>query len=124
MTVLTRQTSTAVFPSGATVRKTDYSRGDLETALKGQDAVISTVGPAGFLEQKTVIDAAVASGVKRYLPSEFSTNTLHPGVCELVPVFQTKKEILDYLQTKEQHGLTWTGLATGPLLDWVCWTHS
>ena len=36
----------------------------LTSALRGQDAVVSTVGNAGFLGQKVVIDAAVAAGVK------------------------------------------------------------
>jgi hypothetical protein len=74
----------------------------------------------GFQEQKSIINAAVKAGVKRFLPSEFSANTCSEVVRSLVPVFQAKQEVLAYLKEQESTGLTWTGLATGPLLDWVC----
>lgn len=57
--------------------------------------------------------------VKRFLPSEFSSNTLSDTVQELVPVFQSKKEVLDYLKSKEIEGMSWTGIASGLLFDWV-----
>jgi DNA-binding NarL/FixJ family response regulator len=85
--------------------------------LRGQDAVISAIGATGFQSQKTVIDAAIAAGVRRFLPSEFSANTLSDAVRSLVPAFVPKMEILDYLKEKGSTGLTWTGLAVGALLD-------
>ena len=88
-------------------------------AFTGQDAIVSTIGAAGLTQQKAFIDAAVKAGVKRFLPSELSTNTRSDAVRELLPLFEAKQEILNYLQEKEGTGLTWTGLATGPLLDWV-----
>ena len=65
------------------------------------------------------IDAAVKAGVKRFIPSELSTNTLSDAVRQLVPVFGAKKAILDYLKDRESSGLTWTGLSGGLMLDWV-----
>jgi hypothetical protein len=116
---LSRKTSTGTFPDGIKVYKTDFSESDLLTAFKGQDAIVSTVGAGGFAEQTTIINAAVAAGVKRFMPSELSVNTLSKTVQDLVPIFQAKKEVLDYLGTKESEGLSWTGIATGPLFDWV-----
>lgn len=119
VTILTRESSIASFPATAKVVKAPYSAVELAKAFKGQDAVISAVGAGGFLEQKLFIDAAISSGVQRFIPSELSSNTLSDAVRQLVPVFEPKKEVLDYLKEKEGTGLTWTGLATGPMLDWV-----
>jgi hypothetical protein len=66
-----------------------------------------------------MIDAAIQAGVKRFLPSELSANGIAKAARELVPPFQQKWEVLEYLKEKEGQGLSWTGLATGPLLDWV-----
>ena len=121
VTILSRTNSESSFPAGARVRKVDYdSHAELVEALHGIEAVVCAVGAAGFEGQKRIIDAAIAAGVQRYLPSEFSSNTKSQRVQELVPAFKPKTEVLHYLRTKESTGLTWTGLCTGPLLDWVC----
>ncbi|KAI9881752.1 MAG: hypothetical protein M1823_006537, partial [Watsoniomyces obsoletus] len=99
-------------------QKVPYTESELAKVFEGQDAVISAVGAAGFQEQKVFIDAAIKASVKRFLPSEFSSSTLNEAARRLVPVFELKKQVLDYLKEKESTGLTWTGLATGPLLDW------
>ncbi|KAH9217034.1 NmrA-like family protein [Leptodontidium sp. 2 PMI_412] len=117
VTVLTRSSSTAIFPTDITTRKTDYSAADLIKAFAGQDAVISVVGLSGFTEQKSFIDAAISAGVKRFIPSEFSSNTLSPAVLQLLPIFAQKKEVLDYLKEKEGSGLTWTAIWPALLFD-------
>lgn len=124
LTLLTRPSSAASLPSNlpTNVRtvSADYTIADLTIAFTGQDAVVSAVGAAAFASQKLLIDAAVAAGVRRFLPSEFSVNSDAKAVRELVPVFQAKDAVLQHLKAKENEGLTWTGLAVGPLLDWVC----
>jgi hypothetical protein len=117
--VLSRSSSSATFPAGFTIHKSDFSEQDLVSAFKGQDAVISVVGLGGFTEQKKFIDAAVSAGVKRFIPSEFSANTLSPAVLQLLPVFEQKKEVLEYLRTKEASGLTWTAIWTALFFDLV-----
>lgn len=120
VTVLSRTSSEATFPADVTVHKTDFSDADLELAFKGQDAVISLVGATAFGEQIKFIDAAIRAGVKRFIPSEFSANTLSDAVRQLLPLWEQKKAILDYLKSKESDGFTWTGIATALLFDWVC----
>jgi uncharacterized protein YbjT (DUF2867 family) len=72
----TRQQSAATFPARVTDNKIDTTSTDtLTKALKGQDAVVSTVGTAAASTQKTIIDAAIAAHVKRFIPSEFGYNT-------------------------------------------------
>ena len=67
-------------------------------------------------EQKKVIDAAIKAGVKRFLPSEFGSNTKNKKGQELVPIFKNKVQIVDYLKTKK---ISWTVVATGPIIDRV-----
>jgi hypothetical protein len=122
ITVLTRPTSKSTFPASATVIKTDYSPSSLASAFKDQDAVISIVGNEGFADQAKIIDAAIAAGVKRFIPSEFGSDTANPTVREIVPVFNGKKQVVDYLKTKESATFSWTAFITGPFFDWVC-TH-
>ncbi|KAM0542851.1 hypothetical protein ACHAPJ_012574 [Fusarium lateritium] len=118
ITVLARKESTTTFAKEVNVRKTDFSESDLIDALRGQDAVISTLGVEGFGEQQKVVDAAVQAGVRRFLPSEFSSSSEDPAVLQLMPLFEQKKNLVEYLKSKENDGLTWTGLATGLLFDW------
>jgi len=119
VTVLSRPTSKSTFPSEAHVIKTDYSPDSLASAFKGQDAVISIVGNEGFAEQAKIIDAAVRAGVKRFIPSEFGSDTASETVRGIVPIFNGKKQVVDYLKSKESDTFSWTALITGPFFDWV-----
>lgn len=119
VTVLSRSESKATFPGNVVVHRSDFSANDLEAAFQGQDAVISAVGASAFNEQKKLVDAAVRAGVKRFIPSEFSVSSQNETVVQLLPLFGQKKELIEYLQTKELDGLSWTGIATSGLFDWV-----
>jgi uncharacterized protein YbjT (DUF2867 family) len=119
VTVLSREDSKSTFPSEAKVVKTDYSPESLAKAFDGQDAVISIVGNAGFADQTKIIDAAVAAGVKRFVPSEFGSDTDNSDVRAIVPIFNGKKQVVDYLKGKESDTFSWTALITGPFFDWV-----
>ncbi|EPS37129.1 hypothetical protein H072_9275 [Dactylellina haptotyla CBS 200.50] len=109
--------SSSSYPANIPVITTDYSPASLEAAFKGQDAVVSVIAGAALGEQKKLIDAAVASGVKRFIPSEFGSNTENKEAQELVPVFSRKVEIKEYLERNKDRGLTWTGLVVGPVFD-------
>ncbi|KAF3941854.1 hypothetical protein ABW19_dt0206704 [Dactylella cylindrospora] len=117
VSVLTRASSSSTFPAAATIIKSDYSPSSLEEAFKGQDAIVSVIAGAGLGEQKKLVDAAVASGVKRFIPSEFGSNTNNKEAQELVPVFSRKVEVKEYLEEKIKEGLTWTGIVVGPVFD-------
>ena len=69
VTVATRLESQAVFPKHVLVVRVDYSsRQALVDAFSGQDAVVLTVGVRTITSQYKFIDAAVAAGVKRFIP--------------------------------------------------------
>ncbi|KZF22473.1 NAD(P)-binding protein [Xylona heveae TC161] len=118
ISVLSRASSAATFPPYVTVHKTEYSHSSLVKTLRGQDAVVSTVGGIALSDQKKIIDAAIEAGVKRFIPSEFGSNIWDKKTLELVPVFGKKKDVVEYLRSKESDGLTWTDIITGPFFDW------
>jgi uncharacterized protein YbjT (DUF2867 family) len=118
--VLSRESSKATFPSSVKVLNADYSSLEsLTQALKGQDAVVSAVGPEGLLAQALIFDAAVAAGVKRFIPSEYGCDTSNEKTSQL-PVFGYKVATAKHLQAKVAEGAatTYTLLYSGPFLDW------
>ncbi|KAH7388957.1 hypothetical protein BKA64DRAFT_735099 [Cadophora sp. MPI-SDFR-AT-0126] len=120
VTVITRPVSKSTFPSEVKVIKADYTSVDsLTSALKGQDAVVSTVGTDGFQGQAILIDAAIAAGVKRILPSEFGSDYSNPKSAAL-PVFGYKVAIRKHLEDKIAAGanITYTYVVNSLFLDW------
>jgi hypothetical protein len=125
VSILTRDFSNPT-PSGITAIQTDYSEASLLQALQGQDAAVSTIGALGTLTQTKLIDAAVAAGVKRYIPSDFAPNTPELGAMEkvlpeLYMRLRPKATVINYLKTQaETHPeFSWTAIGSGPLFDWV-----
>ena len=117
VTALTRQSSTSTPPSGIKAIPVDYdSVASLTTALKGQDAVVSTL--SHMTNAIPLIDAAIAAGVTRVLPSEFGCDTSNPNARKL-PIFGGKVKTSDYLAEKAKEGkISYTLVETGPFLDW------
>ncbi|KAF8853459.1 isoflavone reductase family protein-like protein CipA [Acephala macrosclerotiorum] len=120
VTAVSREGSKSTFPSSVKVVKADYSSVDsLTTAFKGQDAIISAVSTEGFLGQLVLIDAAIAAGVKRFLPSEFGSDLSHPVTSKL-PVFGYKLAVRKHIEEKVAAGadITYTYVVNGAFLDW------
>jgi hypothetical protein len=94
----------------------------LKSAFDGQDAVVSVVATMAIASQRVAIDAAVAAGVKRFVPSEFGINTRKVQGTTIGKILAGKIAIVDYLneKSKENPTFTWTGLSTGLFFDWVC----
>ena len=109
------------FPDGVNVVTTDYTPSSLQSALKGQDAVVCCVGYPGLMSQVAVIEAAEAVGVHRFIPSEFGNDTLIAGLDEMEKLMLTKRQVLERLQAvaEKNENFSWTALATGPFIDWV-----
>jgi len=126
VTGITREASTnstPKFPDGLAVKKVDFESFDaLKSAFDGQDAVVSVVATMAIASQRVAIDAAVAAGVKRFVPSEFGINTRKVQGTTIGKILAGKIAIVDYLneKSKENPTFTWTGLSTGLFFDWVC----
>ncbi|KAJ4994313.1 isoflavone reductase family protein [Stagonosporopsis vannaccii] len=117
-TVLSREGSSSTFPSGVKVLRANYDSVDsLKQAFQGQDAVISLVGGGALGDQNKLIDASIAAGVKRFIPSEFGSNTPDSRTRAVVPVFEAKIGTVNYLKSKGD-SITWTSIITGPFFDW------
>ncbi|GFG16747.1 isoflavone reductase-like protein [Aspergillus udagawae] len=121
VTVLTRSRSSIQgVPTGVEVTEVDYASADsLEHALRGHDAVVSTISPAGFMIQKPAIDASIRAGVKRFIPADFGALSTAPEAQGL-PVHARPLEIQNYLKEKAHSGeLEYTIFAVGVFLDYI-----
>ncbi|KAK3985295.1 hypothetical protein QBC44DRAFT_275565 [Cladorrhinum sp. PSN332] len=114
--------STPTYPDIVNIKKVDYTSYDaLLSAFTGQDAVVSVIGTAGVRHQKVAVDAAIAAGVKRFIPSEFGINTRKVRDLPIGEILAGKIAIVDYLQEKAKDSegkFTWTGITTGLFFDW------
>ena len=119
MTVLTRTSSSHSFPSSVTVIAVDYESLDsLTNALKGQDAVVSTLASLAIGNQLLLVEAAAKAGVKRFIPSEFGSNLLNEKTRAL-PVYKDKVAVQEALKKEAAAGgMTYTLVFNGPFLDW------
>lgn len=121
VTVLTRKSSNHSFPSSVNVIPVDYdSLESLTNALKGQDALVSTLAGVALDKQLLMVEAASKAGVKRFIPSEFGSNTLNEKTSAL-PFFKDKVAVLDALKKEAESGssgMSYTAICTGPFLDW------
>ncbi|PYH46050.1 aromatic alcohol reductase [Aspergillus saccharolyticus JOP 1030-1] len=118
VTALTRQDSNKTFDERVKVSAVDYdSPESLQSALQGQDVVVDARAIVPSESTIRLIDAAIAAGVTRFIPSEFGTDTLNPRSAEL-PVFANKVASRQYLeQVAQSSPLSYSLLFTGPFLD-------
>ncbi|KXJ93683.1 isoflavone reductase family protein-like protein CipA [Microdochium bolleyi] len=121
--VLSTTGSTSAFPAGTDVVKVDYtSVSSLTSALQGIDAVVSAAGNEGIPGQKVLIDAAIAAGVRRFLPSEFGSDLAVPKT-KALPVFYFKVQTAEYLEAKvaelgPDSQFSYTYVYNSAFLDW------
>ncbi|TQN64315.1 Isoflavone reductase-like protein IRL, partial [Colletotrichum shisoi] len=124
VTAVSRQSSTATFPPGVAVRRADLSSVEsLTAAFAGQDAVVSAISTVAVIvpgAQDPLIDAAVAAGVKRFVPSEYGLNTRNLEGEILGDWLKAKTAAVDYVIKKAEAnpGFTWTGVGTSLFFDW------
>ncbi|KAJ5226301.1 hypothetical protein N7468_007526 [Penicillium chermesinum] len=121
ITILTRNTSDTQLPDSVTVIRVDYSSvADLTAALTGRDAIVSALTSHDMNAQASLLDAAVAAGVKRFIPSEFSGNWENPKAITL-PVYKTLHDFHKLIQQKarENPTMTYTAVRNGPFFDWA-----
>lgn len=118
VSALTRESSKSTFPSEVKVVRSSFTSESLTQAFRGQDAVVSTIATISTADQITAIDAMIAAGVKRFIPSEYGVDTSDPRTTELLPPAKGKVDTIKYLKTKEDK-LSWTGVIVGGFFDWA-----
>ena len=95
----------------------------LERTLKEnvgqQDAVVDLVNRNEAQAQINLIDAAIAAKIPHFVPSCFGLSMREPAVRAL-PIWETKTRMKDNVLEKSGQGaITFTGIQTGPFLDWA-----
>ncbi|KAL6707244.1 hypothetical protein ACN47E_004232 [Coniothyrium glycines] len=131
ITILSRASSHAEFPPDIPVIRVsdDFTTSELTTAFTGQDAVVVALSTVPVTKEQghtglayRLVDAALAAGVHRFIPSEYAANNLDPRARSLVPIYDRKGEMLSYLIAKcAEPGatLTWSSISCGLWLDWA-----
>jgi uncharacterized protein YejL (UPF0352 family) len=96
VTVLTRKTTKDI-PTGTGVKVADFeSVSDLIAVLKGQDALVDATSMPDPSFAICLIDAAVAAGVYRMIPAEFSSDLMN-AKAQGLPPFQGKAMALEHI---------------------------
>ncbi|KAM0551267.1 hypothetical protein ACHAPJ_008612 [Fusarium lateritium] len=120
VTAITRNESSATFPDKVTVKRVDITSVDsIKDAITGQDAVVSAAATAATGNQKTIIDAAIAARVPRFIPSEFGIPSREYRDTKIGSILAGKVRNTDYLiELAQKHDwFSWTGLSNGLFLD-------
>jgi hypothetical protein len=93
----------------------------LRKVLQHQDAVVSCLGDvsAAVRAQDSLLKASLAAGVKRFVPSEFGSDTTNQHV-RSYPFFRAKIEHQRRLQqaARTYRDFSYSLLITRPFLDW------
>lgn len=123
VTVLTRHNSKSAaslsLHDNQTIKEVDYnSTESLASALKGVDVAISSLSSARAEEQKKLIEAAVSVGVRRFLPSEFGSDSTHANNVN-IPAFAGKVAVQKFLKEKvaSNPAFSYTLVFTNPFWD-------
>ncbi|PPJ53065.1 hypothetical protein CBER1_11625 [Cercospora berteroae] len=116
VTALSLSGKTGGLPSQVTTIKVDYSFHEaLANVLNGQDALISLIPTPG--EQPALVDAAIAAGVKLFIPNEFGSDITGNAQAAALPLSQDKKKTLDYLRARTDR-ISYISIVTEMFFDW------
>ncbi|PVG04258.1 NAD(P)-binding protein [Serendipita vermifera] len=121
LTVVARPESKFVAPEGVKLVRANFDNHDeVVAALKGNEAVVITVGRSAgdlFTAQKKLIDAAIDAGVQRIIPSHFGGDT-ESASSGTQMMYAAQIKVINYVKEKAAEGkITWTSVMTGPWLD-------
>ncbi|KAI9840667.1 MAG: hypothetical protein M1837_001391 [Sclerophora amabilis] len=120
--VLSRRKKEQLERDGVKVEEVDYDDpASLERALKGVEAVISTLVSLDhtlFDAQVALIKACLATGVRRFAPSEFEGSPY--ARTDRIEFQKYKRQVLEYLAVEvDRSQLEWTVFSIGGLYDFM-----
>jgi len=118
VTALTRFDSKSKLPEGVIVKHIDYSKPEtIVEALKGQDALVITLGGMSPKENDIkLIEAAGEAGVSWILPNDWSPDSENEGLLKDVFVFQSKPAIRNAIV--ELGKSSYISVSTGFWYEW------
>ncbi|OKL61886.1 hypothetical protein UA08_02837 [Talaromyces atroroseus] len=90
----------------------------IQNTHQGSVSTISSISPgAALASQRSLVDTAIAAGVKIFCPSEFGIDTADSAASTYIPFLEDKIDTLSYLKT-QQDKISWTTVITGCMFDW------
>ncbi|PIA94114.1 hypothetical protein CB0940_08062 [Cercospora beticola] len=117
VTALSLSGKTDSLPTQIKTVKVDCSSHEaLVKILTGHDALISLI-PTPW-EQPALVDAAIAAGVKFFIPSEFGADITGNAHAAALPLAKGKPETLDYLRSHRDQ-ISYVSIVTGLFFDWA-----
>ena len=118
----TRDASTlppGTFAPSVKVVTSDLTLPSLRPHFLAADAVICCLTVFHLTHQKSLIDLAIATGVARFVPSEFGIDTSHPDAAALLPIIAPKVAVHAYLERCAAEGkISYTTVHNGAFFDW------
>ncbi|KAK0648472.1 hypothetical protein B0T16DRAFT_506765 [Cercophora newfieldiana] len=116
VTVLKRESSHAALPPhvpSVTVPDS-YPTDKLVEAFRGHDAIINCMTSVSIANQFRFIDAAIAAGVRRCIPSKYGLNNMRPDAQALNAVFRDKGAVQTYLRERAaEDRIEWMSISCG-----------
>lgn len=92
---------------------------EITEALHGQDAVVACANAQGIKLQFPLIDAAIAAGVRHFIPSEYGGPPDNEAASSL-PMFAEKVRVRKHLAEKANAGkISYTLIGTSMFFDWA-----
>ncbi|KAI5864722.1 NAD(P)-binding protein [Durotheca rogersii] len=121
VTIITRIESLSTFPPGIAIIKSEYTVERLTAALRGQDAAICVVGPAGNSTQEVMIDAAEAAGVERFIVNDFGWGPNFRSLPEFQQIGAQRRIAWERARELAEANprFTYTGITIGNPIDWA-----
>ncbi|KAK5119883.1 hypothetical protein LTR85_007209 [Meristemomyces frigidus] len=118
VTAITRIDSTSKLPDGINIAKVDYNDPvTIVEALKGQDALIVTLGVFAPPDtQAKLVQAAANAGVPWVLPNEWSPDTTNEGLLKDIAPFQKLAEARELI--KKLGKSSYIAVSTGFWYEW------
>lgn len=126
VTILTREgsTSTDSLPAhpNQSISKVDFTSVDSITkALQSANiqAIICNIASTALPTQKTIVDAAIAANVQRFIPSDFGAD-LDVPINQTIPFNAPKVDVHEHILSKisENPNFSYTFVTCGPFFDW------
>ncbi|KAI4906012.1 hypothetical protein J4E90_010971 [Alternaria incomplexa] len=124
VTVLTYLSQTLSLPphvkaSDVQHKRSGYSSASLQSVMTGQDLVVSTMSGGDVEQQIRIINAAIAAGVRRFIPDEFSHDSMNKQIQARIPKDAGRAKVIAHLRSMREDYpyFEWTAIATGYTLD-------
>lgn len=70
----------------------------------------------GLAKERTIIDAAVDAGVKRFFPAQYGVDNSSAAVRAAAPILEPMYQTIEYLRKTEDR-MSWTSLIVGAFFD-------